>query len=481
MGTPDLLGTKGTYQYFTEDGPTEPVKQQEKVVPSLIVFKNHSAEAVLSGPPNTFLRKPVPTTIKFSIHRDPQAKTAVIEIQKQRILLKEGDWSNWVELDFTFDTPFFMPDEHASGICRLYLKEFAPTFRLYVSIISINPADPAMPISEPEDFSKQISKEIGPFYTVGFKEEYDARAHGVFTDEEYATQSDMVLQTNLKLLDYALEHYDDGLLYFYFSSTDLQSHIFWWDMNEKHPFRTTEEARYYNNKIKQLYIKMDGILGNLMERYGNKATIITLSDHGFSHMKKFFDINSWLRDNGYIRPSYCTVMYPDENSSDPGIDWNQTRAYAVGLNGLYLNLEGREKHGIVKPHERESLLQELITKLQAILDVDGSVVISKVYRSGQVYSGPAMKYSPDLIIGYSRGYRMRTMSSSLISKKPFADRVGPWSADHCFAAEEIPGVLFSNRPISVETPSLVDLAPTILTEFGLEIPPSMEGINVFSM
>lgn len=223
------------------------------------------------------------------------------------------------------------------------------------------------------------------------------------------------------------------------------------------------------------------MLGSLLKRYGDEATIIAMSDHGFSHYIKHFGTNAWLRDNGYIRPSRCTALCPNQDDSGFGVNWNKTRAYGIGFNDLYLNLEGREENGIVKPEQREALLQELITKLQAVRDVDGGVVIQKVYRGDQVYSGPAMKYAPDLVLGFKRGYKARGKGTQAkISPKVLAKNTDPWTADHCFAAEEVPGVLFSNRPVRAEAPSLIDLAPTILAEFGLNRPDTMEGRNVFA-
>jgi len=478
MGTPDLLGTIGTYQYFAEDGPARE-KTESYGRHCRITFKNETAKAELVGPKNNFLKDAKPSAISFSVHRDLQAKAALIKIQNHKILLKQGQWSNWTDVDFELEMPVLIPNEHVSGICRIYLKEVTPKFRLYISPININPAEAAVRISEPKDFAAEMAKELGPFYTVGFNEAFKARNNNVLTDVEYAEQAETVLQARLKMLDYALRHYKEGLLFFYFSSTDLQSHMFWWDTFKKNPVRNSRQAFKYHNHIKKLYKRMDTVLGDILKRYGNEATVIALSDHGFSYFTRFFSLNTWLRDNGYINPSYCTVMSPKDDSSEFGVDWSQTRAYGVGVNGLYLNLHGRERDGIVKPNQKEPLLRELIDKLESIRDVDGSSVIRKVYRSDEVYSGTAMKYAPDLILGFYRGYRCPAMDAeSRIANKIIVDNTKTWSADHCFAAEEVPGVLFSNRSIHARNPSLIDLAPTILAEFGLSRPNTMQGKNV---
>ena len=121
-----------------------------------------------------------------------------------------------------------------------------------------------------------------------------------------------------------------------------------------------------------------------------------------------------------------------------------------------------------------------MAKLEAVRDKDGRKAIRKIHRADRAYSGSALQYAPDLIIGYSRDYR-GSWKTALgdITDEVLLDNDSAWAADHCMDVSEVPGVLFSNRPIATPNPSLVDLAPSILTEFGLKIPSTMEGRNVF--
>jgi len=474
LGTPDMLGTYGTYQHFAEDGPFR-TKDEGGGKRSMLFFENEAAHAKLIGPRNDFLKTPEPATIDFSIYRDTEAKAAVIEIQKHKILLKEDQWSRWLKLDFEMSMPVLMPDKHISGICRFYLQEVSPNFTLYVSPINTDPSDPAIKITEPPRFIKEISGRLGLFYTTGFQEDHKALSNKVFTDAEFAAQADYVLQERLNLLKYALEHYDDGLLFFYFSSTDLQAHMFWWDSNQKHPTRSDDNAKKYFNKIHELYEKLDSVVGDILKRYGDKATIIVMSDHGFANFKRQFNLNTWLRKNGYLYPSDAISVLQD-------VDWSRTQAYGLGINGLYLNLKGRERDGIVK-HGRQSkeLIEELISGLEAVRDTNGRRVICKAHRTDEAYSGPATALAPDVVIGYCRDYRASWATClGSMTKEVLLDNDSAWSADHCADVSEVPGVIFTNRPIGVNSPSLVDVAPSILTEFGLKIPSSMEGKNIFT-
>jgi predicted AlkP superfamily phosphohydrolase/phosphomutase len=474
MGTPDMLGSYGTYQYFAEDGPETPIDEGGGMR-SRLRFDNDTARAEIIGPANSLLKNPAPITVEMLVHRDREANAAVVEIQGRRVVLKAGEWSRWTRLDFPISMPAYLPSSGVSGICRFYLQQVKPHFRLYVSPVNMDPAAPAQKISEPPSFVQDLSRKLGPFYTTGFQEDHKARTNGVFNDEEYIRQAGLVLEERLALFEQALNDYEDGLLFFYFSSSDLQSHMFWWDSDEEHPIRPRSEAKKYFDHIKRLYGKLDSVIGEVLDRHGSTATIIVMSDHGFGNFGRQFNLNSWLRDWGYLGPPECTSIMKD-------VDWSSTTAYGLGINGLYLNMKGRERDGLVEPgDEREALLQELITRLEALTDVDGRRVIRGVYRSDQVYQGDATALAPDLIVGYYRGFRA-SWATCLgdLTPEVLLDNDSAWSADHCADALEVPGVLFSNRPLAGASPSLVDLAPTILAEFGLKPPATMVGKTILS-
>jgi predicted AlkP superfamily phosphohydrolase/phosphomutase len=469
MGTPDMLGTYGTYQYFAEDAPPEPLEEGGGKR-SRLRFEDETARGSIVGPEDPLKKNPTALTIEFLIHRDRDADGAVIELRGRRILLKAGQWSPWITLDFS---PRFM--QNVQGICRFFVQQVAPRFRLYVTPINMDPSAPALKISEPPSFIKDVSKQLGLFYTTGFQEDHKARSNGIFSDDEFARQAEMVLQERLALFEYAVDHYEDGLLFFYFSSSDLQSHIFWWDSDEKHPIRSGPEAKARYAHVRQLYQRLDAVIGDLMDRYLGKATIIVMSDHGFANFGRQFNLNSWLRDLGYLGPRECTSIMQN-------VDWSSTVAYGLGINGLYLNLKGRERDGIVEPGEqRDALLTELKERLESVTDFNGAPVVRGVYRSDQIYTGGATALAPDLILGYARGYRASWATClGELTKEVLLDNDSAWSADHCADALEVPGVLFCNRRIEAAAPSLVDIAPSILAEFGRPVPPQMVGRNLFS-
>jgi predicted AlkP superfamily phosphohydrolase/phosphomutase len=187
-----------------------------------------------------------------------------------------------------------------------------------------------------------------------------------------------------------------------------------------------------------------------------------------------------LLDNGYIKLRNDA----SRNSSEPfaDVDWTQTRAYGLGLNGLYINLRRRESNGIVEPGTAaDSLIAEIRTKLLAVKDPNAKQqVITRVDAATEAYQGPYAKEGPDLVVGYNRGYRAgwRTILGAFQSEE-IEDNTNPWSGDHCMDYTLVPGVLLSNRKIAATAPALTDIAPTILAEFGIAKAKGMIGQSVF--
>jgi len=205
-----------------------------------------------------------------------------------------------------------------------------------------------------------------------------------------------------------------------------------------------------------------------------------LSDHGFAPFDRSFNLNTWLLANGYI------VLKPGGDARGGSlfddVDWRRTRAYGLGLNGLYLNMQNRERDGIVAPgSETGGLLNEIRARLLAVRDpATGLPPISRIDRADDIYTGPYVRSAPDLVVGYSRGYRA---GWNTVLGQFDADVLGPntqrWSGDHCIDYSLVPGVLLSNKHIDLPTPALTDVAPTILAEFGIARQQGMIGQSVF--
>ncbi|MFI5322926.1 MAG: alkaline phosphatase family protein [Thermodesulfobacteriota bacterium] len=469
MGTPDIQGTYGTFSYYTDEDTGKYEKISGGKVYPVEVFKN-KVEAKLPGPINTFKKDSPEAKVEFTVYIDPQNPVAKIQIQGKEIVLKEGEWSDWIKIKYDL-----LPHlENVSGIARFYIKELRPNFKLYVTPVNIDPSSPALPISAPKDYSENIARKVGLYYTQGIPEDSKALSEDVLNDSEFLDQTNIAFGEEQDMLDSELKRFRSGLFFFYIGRVDQLSHMFWRTMDPKHP--AYEAGNKLKAVIENAYIEMDGVLGKVLDNMDDNTTVIVLSDHGFAPFYMAFNLNTWLKDNGY---SYLTDG--TEGEFFENVDWRKTRAYGIGFNGLFLNLKGRESKGIVDPSQKEELLDEISKKLLAVRDPkNGEQVITKVYKAEEVYSGPFVSEAPDLIIGYNKGYRAswETVLGSF-PKDELRDNKQKWSGDHLMEAKLVPGILLSNKQIKSKEPALYDLAPSILAEFGIPKQEGMVGKNVF--
>jgi predicted AlkP superfamily phosphohydrolase/phosphomutase len=474
MGTPDLRGTYGTFTFYTDDPTAVPgAVEGGQIVP--VEVQNSEVKASLIGPDNSFRKGLPPATEPFKVAIDPLEPVAKISFQDQEFVLREGEWSGWVPVEFQL-IPFF---GNVQGISRFYLKQAHPRFQLYVSPINIDPANPALPISTPKNYSKQLSEEVGEFYTQGIAEDTKALSGAVLDDKEYLEQAREVLAEHRRIFDAEFPKFHEGMFFFYFSSLDLNSHMFWRLMDPTHPGYNAALAEQNAAAIEWFYQQLDEVLGEVLPKLDANTTLLVVSDHGFAPYYRSFNLNTWLVQNGYI------VMKNDgtADSSEPlaNVDWSKTRAYGLGLNGLYINLRGRERDGIVGAGaEEDALIKELSDKLLAEKDPKtGLPVITRMDRASVVYQGPYATSGPDLLVGYNRGYRAGWQT--ILGAFPpdiMEDNLNPWSGDHCMDSSLVPGVVLSNEKIVAEKPSLIDIAPTIFAEFGIAKPKQLTGHSI---
>jgi len=234
-----------------------------------------------------------------------------------------------------------------------------------------------------------------------------------------------------------------------------------------------------NSAIEDLYRRADALVGKTLQYVDDQTALFVLSDHGFAAFRRGVNLNTWLLRNGYL------ALKSGHTEGGPyfeGVDWSRTRAYALGLSGVYLNLRGREAAGIVEPgDEAIALEKELAGRLSNLRDDElDKTAIRQAYPTKSLYEGPYRDAGPDLIIGYDEGYRTAwDAATGRVGPSVMEDNLKAWSGDHCIDPPLVPGVLFSNRKIDSEDPGIEDLAPTALALFGIETPEWMEGKPVF--
>jgi predicted AlkP superfamily phosphohydrolase/phosphomutase len=462
MGTPDLLGTYGTFSYYTSDGGRFEGADMSGGAVYPVTIANGVVSAEIYGPDNPFLRDPVKVRTPLTVYVDERNPVAKIVVGSEERIVREGEWSDWVPVVFE---P--IPFQHVNGMCRFYLKQLRPTFEMYVSPVNLDPLAPMLPLSSPRAYASEVAAAIGRFHTQGIPEDTKSVSAGVLSPDEFLEQARAAADDVKRQYQYVLDHYHGGLLFFYFGNVDQTSHMMWRSMDPEHPAYKREVDAKYRDVIPRLYEELDGIVGRTLERLGDDGTLIVMSDHGFTSWRRSFHLNSWLRDNGYL-----TVIDPKLNE-DPGffanIDWSHTRAYALGLNGLYINLEGRERYGIVPPSERDGLLKEIGSRLLAATDPkSGEHAVARVFERDQVYQHADPRIAPDLVIGYARGVRSSNESSlGGVPREIMSDNTDAWSGDHCMDPAVVPGILLTNRHLREPVSSLQGLGRIILDEFGL--------------
>ncbi|MFZ0798594.1 MAG: alkaline phosphatase family protein [Terriglobales bacterium] len=474
MGTPDLRGTYGTFTFYTDD-PTASTGAVEGGEILQVEVQNNRVAASLIGPDNTFRNNSPPATEPFTVDLDPLQPVARVRVQDQEFVLKEGEWSGWIPVEFHL-APLI---GNVKGICRFYLKQAHPRFQLYVSPMNIDPAAPVLPLSTPSGYSRDLTKEVGEFHTQGIAEDTKARSAGVLDDEEFLEQSHTVLAEHRRVFDAEFPKFHQGVFFFYFSSLDLNGHMLWRLTDPQSPMYDPALSARYGSAYEEFYQQIDQVLGEVLPKLDANTTLLVLSDHGFAPFRRAFNLNTWLLDHGYVTLKDGTA--PDSNEPFANVDWSRTRAYGLGINGLYLNIRGREREGIVDPSAANALLNEIRQKLLDIRDPKtGLPVITRVDLASEVYQGPLARSGPDAVVGYNRGYRSgwKTILGAF-PQEELEDNMNPWSGDHCMDFTKVPGVLLSNRKIEAQTPALTDIAPTILAEFGIAKTKDMMGQSVF--
>ncbi len=474
MGTPDVLGGYGTFTFFTDDQSAATHDVQGGRICRVDV-EDHVVECALPGPENSFAADGASTELPFQVFLDPERPLAKFVVQDQTFILKEGEWSEWIAVRFQL-LPHLVD---VAGICRFYLQRARDTFALYVSPVNIDPAHPALPITTPPDYSKRLVRELGYFYTQGMAEDTKALSAGMLSSAEYRQQATFVLDERMQFFKHELARFDRGFFFHYFSNLDLSSHVFWRTIDQKHPLYSAALAAEHGDFIPSLYQSVDEAIGRALERVDDRTVLCVMSDHGFTSFRRQFHLNSWLMENLYVWPKVSRVQSVNSYLAD--VNWKRTKAYGLGFNGIYLNLKGRETQGTVEPGaEAGEICRRLIAQLTAFRDPDtGEQVISHVHRASEIYSGPYATEGPDLVVAYNNFYR--ASNETVRGEFPrglVSDNTDAWSGDHCVDSQFVPGVLLCNRQIMSEQPALEDLAPTILTQFGVAVPPEMTGKNL---
>ena len=510
---PDIRGTMGTFYYFATDlSRYEEGNTEFGGVLRRLVMDGDVARTEVVGPPNPIIRQQIqalrtrgPTLsdtdraamaelqaredvrIPMTIRWNRQARTATVELEGQSLLLEPGKMSRWVDLEFRVN---FLVRLH--GMTQLLLMNAGSELQLYMSPVNWKPDAPPLPMSSPASFSGDLFRRLGYYRTLGWAEATWPLNEGrmdeqTFMDDLYKAFDDRA-QVILSRID--SDAWD--LLVGVIESTDRVQHMMWRLMDPAHPMYDAALAAKFGDAILRVYRRADQFVGEVMERIDPRTTVLIVSDHGFHSWRKAVNLNTWLVQQGYMVLQSPGGAQPGEKKLDDlfgggefweNVDWSRTRAYAMGLGQIYFNLRGREARGIVSPGaESKQLADELGARLLTMTDPDdGTQIVQAVYKRDDVYSGEFLQNASELQVGMADGYRVSWQTT--LGGSP-AGVVYPnmkkWSGDHGgFDAAATAGVLISSRRVVTETPSIMDIAPTVLKYFGVQVPGDIDGKPLF--
>jgi len=473
LGTPDMRGSQGSFTFFTDDAGSITDNTSGGIIVAVRDYGDNCYVCGIRGPENSMRAGNPAMKIEAKVWVDRNADALRIDIQGESILLAAGEWSRWVRMRFDA-----IPNiSSVNAIGRFYVKEITPRLKLYLSPLNIDPLNPALPISEPSSYSSDLARDLGPFYTQGFPEDTKALSRGILSDEEYLHQAWIVLSERLDLFQHELSRFREGMLFFYFSSLDLNIHMFYRVLDPGSPLYASTDPRF-KGAVRELYSRIDSVIGDALAARDGNTEVLVLSDHGFAPFNRSFNLNTWLAYEGY-----ANITAENERNRDmfAAIDWASTAAYGLGLNCLYINRSDREQNGAVPPEQVRDLLLRLKRDLESVTDpATGRNVISNAYITADYYSGYLPPFAPDMIIGYARGYRS-SWETTLGSypEDVLTDNLDPWSGTHCIDPGAVPGILLSTAPLALRDPNLMDMGKSIASLFGIPVLPS-GGRNIFS-
>lgn len=472
MSVPDLLGTQGTFLLFTTRPSGNGFKEGGKRV--VLERDGDHIDTVIEGPENELVEGKAPLTIPLQIDLDRANGLAHISLDGNRLSLRPGQLSEWVTLSFRA-----APGIKVRGICRMMITEIGEHFSLYVSPLNLDPDKPAMPISHPSYYAIYLSKKLGRYATLGLAEDTWALNEGVIDDGTFLRLTYDIDRERESMFFAALEKLRRGALVCVFDATDRVQHMFWRYLEDGHPAARGATDAEHRDAIEHLYAHNDALVGHVMEKMRDGDLLMVLSDHGFNSFRRGVNLNSWLHQHGYL-----TLKDGSDGSSEwlRDVDWSKTKAYALGLTGLFLNLKGREAEGTVEAGEEAARMKtEIVERLSGLVDEEtGETGIRAVFDTSRLYAGPYIENAPDMLVGYNAGYRASwDCATGVVSGPVFEDNVKAWSGDHCIDPRLVPGVLFCNRPIDRDDPALIDIAPTALQQFGVDPPGYMDGKPLF--
>jgi predicted AlkP superfamily phosphohydrolase/phosphomutase len=489
LGVPDMSGRVGKPFYFTSELDFHRAGSSNEFSIDVVQLEDNKGviSTKIQGPPNKLFGNPPYISIPMTITVADDRNSIAIQESGQKVTLKAGDWSGWMDFVFPFN-----PLIKLHGISRFHVVSTQPEVKLYLSPINFDPRNlpPGFRISAPAKWAPQLAKQFGPYKTLGWQIDTWAISEGFADEQMFLDDMNWTVTQDRKMFDSFLQS-DYDLIVQQFEFPDRVGHVFWRFMDPKHPAYDAAAAAKWSGTLLQAYQLMDSIVGDAMKAAEkNHAALIVLSDHGFASFRKAVNYNTWLVINGYmtlktgvqVKERNVEMLF-DQGQFWENVDWSRTRAYAMGLGEVYINLKGREAHGIVSPGaDYDALKRELKQKLVLMQDPeDGAYPVRRVLAREEVYRRFDPNMIPDLFVTNNDGYRVSWQTSlGGIPKSLVEPNKQTWSGDHCSVDPEIvKGIFFYNHRLTTDrAPYIADVYPTVLGLLEVKPPYQLDGVEL---
>ncbi|MCI0340238.1 MAG: alkaline phosphatase family protein [Planctomycetales bacterium] len=474
LGAPDLRGTFGSYTLYDSERPEgSPEGTEFGGILRGVRLRGGRAESVLEGPPDPATppgpaRRRLTVPIRFEV----RGSGGPVRIEAggtggAAADVPPGSWSPWLPVRFRVG-----PLGAVRGRLRARVLSASPRLLVYVSPLQADLADPPVPFTAPPALGRALATDFPDLKSAGWSEETFARQEGVL--EAGVVLDDILgdLARKGRVLRSRLAETPWSCAVAVVTELDRVCHLHWRD----------REA------IGRAYRAVDAWVGEVVASPPPGTPVLVVSDHGFRSFRRGVNLNSWLLREGRLRlragasassRSLAGLAVGPVTLAE--VDWPRTRAYAVGLGHVYLNLRGRERDGIVAPGDAPAEIARIAEGLRALRDpATGEPIVGSVVgrrEAGYRETDPFYDEAPDLLVGFRDGYRVSWQTALGGIPGPVVEpNDRPWCGDHCSApASEVPGVLVSSARIPEGPVSIADVAPTALRFFGLPVPGEMIG------
>jgi len=479
LGVPDIKGGLGRYSLLTTRSSENFPQARDKIVPLVPDGDRYTAD--IPGPDVQGLSGKKTTTSPMTASRSGSDRIR-ITAGGGEFELSPRQWSPWIRFEFPGG-----PRKKIFGIGRFFALETENDISLYLTPLQIDPENPCFVISNPDltsGYATELVDAVGDvYYTLGIPEDTKPVTEQVLDDDAFISQCDDIMTEREKMLTYGLDRFTEGLFSLVIDTTDRIQHMFYRFEDPEHPLYSEEGKKRYGDVIREYYRRVDSLIGDITTHHVDDETLLLVcSDHGFSPFRKGVNLNRWLIDQGLM----TLTEEPDPSDGEGGalfrhVDWNNTAAYALGFSSIYLNLSGREGHGTINPADAQALKAGIIEKMAEMQDPEtGERIVRNVYDAKDLYSPENIFDAPDLVVGFDTGYRMSWQTAIGGTPTHLVELNNKeWSGDHIVDPSLVPGIFFSNAAFKKNDPTGFDIAPTVLSAFGIMPGEKMIGSALF--